>query len=606
MSIFNYTLPSGAEFVVRGPADATRTQADRIFYEQVAAGTFVGYESGQTLTRATVEITKFELSRLDRGTAGVDTAPILSIIQGLPVITGIPNLSNVPLTNPIDESDVVLIKGDDFGPGTVGPLTSYQVQKLLAQIANLVDQESDQISRSKGIGRYGFTAYALEQAGYVKPGTSLRFFAVDPEDFVAVMSSPSVWTGRRGIYSLADLLSDPIAQTQIQTEIMQQSYDQLLANGTITEPPRPGIKLSTGQVFVNSGFQSVSTLTALSLLGVNLGSLNGVARNAVTSSTALNRLLSTADINLSTIGNGAINGLFGGLSRLNAAGLAQGLTNQITGNVGALVANASKFGADATALWAKAGGLDFNNIGGSLSNLAGSGLNNLAAGLGGSFSNITGQFSSLAGGLNGITSNLTNLIPGSLSNLTSSLDVFGKAGSFATNFANPLSSLTNLGGVGNLSGLLTSGGGIGGALTGQLGSLQGALTGQLGSLSGALSGQLGSLSGALSGQLGGALSGALGNLGSFANIGAVGDLFGGGGDLVSGTTVAAGFNNTVNRATVDAAFARIVGSNKVPLPAFQYPSPLSLAPRLDIQLAQNFLKNLSGSNGTTFGQTVTI
>ena len=81
MSIFKYTLPSGAEFIVRGPAGATQAQADKIFYEQVAAGSLVGYQPGQTLTSPATIITKFELSRLDRGTAGVDTAPILAIIQ---------------------------------------------------------------------------------------------------------------------------------------------------------------------------------------------------------------------------------------------------------------------------------------------------------------------------------------------------------------------------------------------------------------------------------------------------------------------------------------------------------------------------------------------
>jgi len=251
--------------------------------------------------------------------------------------------------------------------------------------------------------------------------------------------------------------------------------------------------------------------------------------------------------------------------------------------VGASVANASKFGSQATALWAQAGSLQ------GITNLAGSGLSNL----GGTVSQLaTGQLASLAGNftgsLNSITSNLTNLVPGSLGNLTSSLDIFGKAGSFATNFANPLGSLNNLGS-------LLPGGGIGGALTGQLGSLSGALTGQLGALSGQLSGALAGQLGALSGQLSGALSGALGSLGSFASIGAVGDLFGGGGDLVSGTAVAAGFNNTVNRATVDAAFARIVGSSKVPLPTYQYPSLAALAPRLDIQQAFGFLNNQARS-----------
>lgn len=199
MSQFNYVLPSGAEFLVRGPAGATQAQADRIFYEQVAAGSFVGYDPGQTLTSTATQITKFELSRLDRGTAGVDTPTVLAIVQGLPVIAAIPNLSTVPLTSPVDQGDIVSIKGDDLDPESVGTLTPYQVQKLLAQTANLVDQESDQISQGKGMGRYGFTAFALEEAGYVKPGTSLRFFAVEPEDFVSVMSSPSVWTGKDGV-----------------------------------------------------------------------------------------------------------------------------------------------------------------------------------------------------------------------------------------------------------------------------------------------------------------------------------------------------------------------------------------------------------------------
>jgi len=578
MSQFNYTLPSGAEFVVRGPAGATQAQADRIFYEQVAAGSFIGYESGQTLTSTATQITKFELSRLDRGTAGVDTPTVLAIVQGLPVIAGIPNLSTVPLTNPIDQGDIVAIKGDDLDPESVGPLTPYQVQKLLAQAANLVDQESDQISQGKGIGRYGFTAYALEEAGYVKPGTSLRFFAVEPEDFVSVMSSPSVWTGKDGVYGLNDLLGNAVLQNQIQVELMQQGYEQLLDNGVISKPPSKPIRLSTGQVFTNNGLQSVQALTVSSLLGSNLGFLNSISRNALTSSTVLNRLLASSNINLNTIGSGAINSLTSGLSglgnlaNLNVASIGAGITNQISGSIGALVTNASKFGSEATALWAQVGGIN------SISDLTGFGLSNIGSTVSqlatGQFTNIAGT---LTGNLNTITSNLTNLIPGSLSNLTSSLDIFGKAGSFATNFADPLGSLNNLG---NLGGLLNAGGGIGGAL-GNFGNL----------------GNLANL---------GSLSSVFGSLGSFANIGAVGDLFGGGGDLVSGTAVAGGFNNTVNRATVDAAFARIVGSGKVPLPAYTYPSSTAIGPRLDIQQALNFLQNQSRTTGITFGQTVTI
>ena len=627
MSLFNYTLPSGAEFTVRGPAGATQAQADRIFYEQVAAGALVGYQAGQTLTSVATQITKFELSRLDRGTAGVDTSPVLAINQGLqiqldntqtllqavqalPRPVSLPNLANTPLTSPIDEADIVLIKGDNFAPSSIGAngttaLTEFQTQKILAQIANLVDQPADQITQDKGLGQYGFTAYALEQAGYVKPGTSLRFFAVEPEDFVTVMSSPSVWTGRDGVYSSDDLLSDPGQQTQVQQQIMQQSYDSLLASGTITTPPRPSVNLGTGRVFTSSGLQSVSALTALSLLSINSQTISGTIGSAVSSLNSLNRLASTANINLSTIGSGAVNSLTAGLGNLGNLANANfaSLTNQITGGVGSLVTTASKFGSEATALWAKAGEINFDSIGTGISNFASSGLNSLTAGLGSNLNNITGQFSSLAGGLNSITSNLTNLVPGSLSNLTGSLDIFGKAGSFATNFANPFGALDSLPNIGSLTaGLSSQLSSVTGALSGQIGALSGqltgALTGQLGALSGQLTGALTGQLGALSGQLTGALTGVLGN------FGAVAGLFGGGGDLVSGTAVAGGFNNTVNRATVDAAFARIVGSDKIPLPMFQYPSLASLAPRLDIQQAQNFLRNSfaqASSSGDTSG-----
>lgn len=541
MSVFTYTLPSGARFVVRGPAGATQAEADRIFYEQVAAGALVGYESGQTLTSTATTLTKFELSRLDRGTAGVDTPTVLAVIQGLPVINAIPILSTVLLTNPIDESDIVAIKGNDLGPDSVGPLDSFQVQKLLAQLANLVDQPSDQISQDKGIGIYGFTAYALEEAGYVKPGTSLRFFAVDSEDFVSVMSSPSVWTGKDGVYSLADLLNDASLQNRIQVQLMQQGYQQLEQSGVISQTRQPSLQLSTGQVYTTGGLQPIQAIAGSSLFGglnrLSAALTSGILQNIQSPGTVLNRLVNVPNINLATIGSGAVNNLTIGLenlSNLNVASIEAGITKQITGGVGALVTNASKFGSQATTLWANTG-------------------------LASTRSTLTNVAGGLTANLNSITSNLTNLVPGSLSNLSSSLDIYGKAGSFATNFANPLGNLNNI------SGLLTPGGGIGGALTGSVG-----------------------------------------NFGNFSNIGAVGDLFGGGGDLVSGTAVAGGFNNTVNRATVDSAVARVIGSPKVPVPAFQYPSLASLAPRLDIQQALNFLQNQSRSAGGTFGQSVTI
>ena len=269
MSIFKYTLPSGSNWTVTGPDNATQLQADRVFYEQVASGSLVEYSPGQTLTSLESRIVKLELSREERGTAGVDNA-ILSIIVDVPETTTVPELINVPLQNPIDDADVLLARGGGLGPNTVGPLTSFQVQKLLAQIANVVDQEFDVISQEKGIGQFGFTAYVLEQAGYVKPGTTNKYFVNNPQDFVAVMSSPSVWTGKNGIVSLDDILSSADTQSSIQTEVMQQSYNSLVSAGVIVDRNQQPPSISIGQVYTNVGLVSN---TAISLLG---GLINGV------------------------------------------------------------------------------------------------------------------------------------------------------------------------------------------------------------------------------------------------------------------------------------------------------------------------------------------
>jgi hypothetical protein len=99
--------------------------------------------------------------------------------------------------------------------------------------------------------------------------------------------------------------------------------------------------------------------------------------------------------------------------------------------------------------------------------------------------------------------------------------------------------------------------------------------------------------------------GSLASLGSLGSLGALGGLFGGGGDeLVSSTQVAAGYSNTVNRGTLDVAILKIIGSPKVPLPIFDYPSPnsISLNATQDILSASNILQNLKGIGGGLLSQ----
>jgi hypothetical protein len=576
MSIFKYTLLSGSKFTMTAPAGTTQAQADAIFYGQVAAGTFVGYSAGQTLTSTTSNTVKFVLSRLDRGTAGVDERAISAIVNNIPNILGLPALTHVPLTNAISQADLVMINS---GAKSIGPLNESQVQGLMAQVTNLVSQPANVATNDRGAGQYGLFCQQLEQAGYVKPGTYQRFIFGN-DNLIDVLNVTSVWTGLNGIYNLQDFLNNTDSQNSAQQTLMQNSYQGLLSAGVITPTPEPALTSVQGQVYTESGLQSVSTLSIATGASLSVSPLVATAL----AGTALASLLSTPITNLATIGSGAI-----GLSSI-ATGIYNTANAAVSGAIGALINNGTTFGTAATAAWAGLGNISLGSIGNvasngltSLENLAGKGIDNIESGI----KNLaSGAENLITNGYSGISTALNNL-PGSLSGLAGGLDITGKASQFATSFSNPLASLNNLGGfnvnslgINNLSSLTN----VNLSNLGNLGNLP-----SLSSL-----GDLGSLTN---------LTGSLGGLGS---LGSLGGLFGGGGDeLVSGTQVAAGFSNTVNRATVDSALKRILGSGKIPTPKFEYPSASASGPAKDVAQGQSILSGISSSSNQGFGSTAT-
>lgn len=588
MSLFKYTLPSGSEFTMTAPAGTTQLEADLIFFNQVAAGTFVGYSVGQTLTSAQAMVSKFALSRLDRGTAGVDITAILSVVNGVPTtstpasmpveaaaivslvnagptVRAIPSLINIPLTNPITQADLVNVNSGgstgvtgnessavvgittDLAPPPIGPLSSDQVRGILAQIANLVDQPFNVMSDSKGVGQFGLTVPQLEQVGLVKPGVWQRFI-FDPAPLTAVLSSPAIWTGRGGINSAQDFLGSVTAQNSAQVNLMQNAYQGLLGTGAISVPALPSILASQGQIFTQSGLQGISSLSALTNTSLSVPTV----LSSALSGTPVASLLSSATTNLSTLGSGAIGAIPG------VASLTSGLSRSSIGDVGALVATASRFGTEAATAWSQ--------------------------GNGGVLSAITSSVNSLVGGAGD-----------NISSLTSALNITGKASQFATTFATPGANLGNLGNfdAGSISGLADK--------------LTGSAAGLADNLSGAVTNSVAALTAGLGG-IGDKLTGGLANLSKLADLGSLGKLgglLGGGGDgLVSATQVAAGFSNTVDRSTVDAAFVKILGSNKIPVPTFEYPSvnSLSLGAGLDIASAQKTLQNLKSQGGALLAQ----
>ena len=508
MAIFKYTLPSGNEFELITPDGYTQAQADQLFYSQVAAGSLVGYTIGQTLTSAQTRLTNFELSRLERDTAGVDRITILSIVSGN-VALSVPALLNTPLQTPITAADYA---GTPVGLGLdpVGPLSPEEVQAIITTTEVFVDQETDTITDT-GIGTYNLTPESLEKTGYLKPGTS------NYPDFACVVGTPSVWTGKDGVTSVAGILDDPGLQTKIQNGVLQLNYEALTASGTIQTQNSAAASTSTGQIYGAAGLTAltaaslVSGTAALSSNFNNLvtSSFSGV--NAVTSSingqipAAVSSLLSTPINNISTIASGAVNSVTQGVSNLTTGATAA--ANQLVKeSVGAVVNNAAQFTAPVAAAWAQGSALLNSTIGsaqGVLNSVTGQAQGLLTSAIGGAQGYATNALGSLSGIATGALGSLGTQAQSLLGNLGSSLDIFGKMSSFSVDFS-----------------LFSSD------------------------------------------------------------------------SLVSATKVAAGFSNTVNRQTVDAAVTRILGNAKIPTPSFEFPSELTKGINADVAQAQSKLAEL--------------
>jgi hypothetical protein len=506
MSQFKYILPSGAEFIVNAPADTTQNQADFIFYSQVAAGALTEFVPGQSISGDVSAVTKFELSRLDRGTAGLDDTVILSIVNGLPTVANIPSLVNVPLTNPITRSSIAEINGTGFTAPAIGSLTSDQTLALMAQVASTVNQAATVMTNETGVGSYGLSCQQLEMAGYVKPGTWQQFLQNGSSNLVDVLNAPGIWTGLGGINTAQAFLANSEAQNTAQVTLMVQGYNSLQATGVITTPAAQSLSAVVGQVF-----------------------------------TGTNPLLTSATTTL---------------------------TNSVNSQIGSLITNASKYGTQLTAQWAK----DLPAITGLTANLASiKGLTTIPG------------IPSLGSLTSGITPNLAGV--------KTAMDNLAKASQFATTAASTLTGgldrLSNLN-VGSLTANLPSASALAGQLQGRALAAAGQLQGQITGQAQALIGQAQARANALLAQA----------RGQFDLLRAQGD------KLVASVEQAAGFANTVNRASVDVATTKIFGSAKIPTPSF---GPIvaeskSLLAAADISKAQAVLSNLQGQGTALLNQ----
>ena len=546
MAIFNYTLPSGAQFQMNAPAGTSQVQADNIFYSQVAAGTFVEYSVGDSLTHPMQALTNFGITRLQRGTAGVDDKTLLAIISGLPIVATLPSLTSQPVQNPIDQTSYIKVTSTPTGIVNIslqaGSLTSQQTQSLLAQMSANTNNSPTTFSQDGGIGIYGFNCNQLEQVGIIKPGMSELYCPLD-SNFVDFMNSPTPWTGLYGITSVNDMLSDLGLQNQIQQNLLQQSYDQLVYSGVVI-PPKPTTtvaSISTGQVYTSSGAMVTATPLSLLVLGPNdatdlqnafvgtLGAAGSTTNNLF--SKILPSTVGSIPVNIQNLGSAAVSQYTAGLSSLSsgAVGFATSALNNVTAATGAVATQLS--------------GLSSGLTGGAVASVA---------------SSIASTVTADVGALMAVGSKYGTSIATAWSNSSSSLSALGSS------VSSGIGSLTA-----NVSGSIT------GLATGLAGSITAGIQQKVGALTSGINGLAKSIQSSI----------------NFSNFSLSG--------LISRIQPAAGFNNTVSRGAVDAAIVRIIGSPLITPPIYNLPSVKSLGTALDIRTAQNLVSQVQSTiNGS--------
>jgi len=538
MSIFKYTLPSGSQYQVNAPTGTTQLQADKIFYEQVAAGTFVGYKKGDRLTNPQETLNEFGISRLKRGTAGVNDKTLLAVIAGLPLVAELPaTLTQTPVQNPINQTNYTQVTSSPTGPVGLGPngvgtLSATQTQALMAQMATTTGGNVDTLSQEIGVGIYGFNCQQLEQAGLIKPGYCQRYCATNsstganPDNFVTFMNSPAPWTGLYGVTSVNDIVGQQALQNTIQENLFNQSYTQLVANGTIVPPASttPTTTVNTGQVYDPTG--TLVTTSALALLSVGL---NG----GFSSTSSITSLYNSAVSTLGSIGN-SISNVFSDFG---------------SASVGDIPVDIQSLGSDAIASYSSSlSSLSTGAIG-----FATNSLNNITSATGSTASQLSGLASGLTGGnVAGTTASISSTINGDIGALITTGSKYGTQ--LATAWAD--SATSTLSSIGSNLGSLASG--ASSAAQTAFNTAQTSLTSGINSLAKASQFSV--------------------NFSDFSLS-----------NMVAGVQPAAGFTNTVDRATVDAAVTRVIGSPLISPPTFDLPSAGSLGTTADISAAKSLL-----------------
>lgn len=562
MAIFSF-VRNGETYSVKGPAGSTEAQALAVLDAQLLSGTLVGQARGTTI---------------DLQSQVANGLNLVGVQLSNTTVPAVDQLTNALPVNPVTASDIAAQK-----PGEpVGTLDAEQVRGLLAQRAKSVAQDLAAVSADKGIGKYGLSLPQLEQAGYIKPGTS-NLLATGVS-LTNILNNPASWTGKDNVENFNLFATNAAAQQSAQQQVFGQAYGALQAQGLIPPnilPQDLGAILNTAATF---NTQTAADWLQNKLSPETVAVLNAAARAGqyATAASQVATLAGQGSLSTAIMLAGSTLGLGG--AGLTQATVALSTFEQVYASqtpIGqALRSSLGTYGQKLS---------DQFGLGGDLQQK----LSELAASPGAAINAVLNEITRIGGNIGSeIRSALTSLGgASSLGNLTSAVgggqvfepltdlvsDLFGTSASTAS---------TAIGGVGGIFDI-TRVDAFGNEFTINL------FTELKLNVADALD-SVGSLFGAQN--LGNTLFGNLSGVGDL--LGVAGTAFkvfttffgGGSGDrsglnfnLDSTPRPVPSFQNTVNRATVDAAVTRIIGDAKVTNLTFGVVSNAILSPiRVDI------------------------
>jgi hypothetical protein len=208
----------------------------------------------------------------------------------------------------------------------IGSLNVPQVTSLLSSAAAGVGQAANAFSALKGIGQYGFSPLQLEQLGLIKPGT-IRKYLGNSNALNAVLTSPTIWTGKDGVSNLGGILTNSQLQTRLQQGLMKDGLTALrktgVLNGLETVPQLGSLLQSTAKY----GPENVKLWAAGQANAFVQNQINKISKNAQVAIKVATSIVGAVFGGSSARGPIAIAGIVGTVNRLP-------VTNAIAGVIG--------------------------------------------------------------------------------------------------------------------------------------------------------------------------------------------------------------------------------------------------------------------------------